>query len=322
VDAAVVGSAAVVTAPDSVAGSDLVEVTPGVYAWVQEDGSWWVNNAGAIIGEDGVILIDTCATAKRTHAFLSAVERVANGATVCVAVNTHLHGDHTHGNALLPYSAIIVAHQSTRDGILTDTVLIDTPPIWDPMPYWGIDHHRAPTVIPHGDLTLYTGEHRVQVCHPGFPAHTTGDVVAWLPHEAVLFAGDLLFHGVTPLAFMGSVDGALRSLDWMAKFPAQHVIPGHGPIVTSENFESVLAAHDRYYHFIQDTARQGRQDDQTPLEAARSCDLGEFAEWGDAERLVLNLHRAYCDAAGTEFDIAAAFTDAVAFNDGPLHCIA
>ena len=81
-------------------------------------------------------------------------------------------------------------------------------------------------------------------------------------------------------------------------------------------------AHDRYYHLIQDTARQGRHDDHTPLEAARSCDLGEFAEWRDAERLVLNLHRAYCDAAGTEFDIAAAFTDAVAFSGGPLHCIA
>ena len=321
-DAAVAGSAAVVTAPNSVAGSDLVEVTPGVYAWVQEDGSWWVNNAGAVIGEDGVILIDTCATAKRTHAFLSAVERAADGATVRVTVNTHLHGDHTHGNALLPDSAIIVGHQSTRDGILNDTVLTGAPPIWDPMPCWGIDHHRVPTVVPHGDLTLYTGELQVRVCHPSFPAHTTGDLVAWLPQKGVLFAGDLLFNGVTPLVFMGSVDGAIRSLDWIARFPAGHIIPGHGPIITGEELEPVLAAHDRYYRFIRETARQGREANQTPLEAARSCDLGEFAEWSDSERLVLNLHRAYCDATGTTIDYVAAFTDAVAFNNGPLRCIA
>jgi cyclase len=36
-------------------------------------------------------------------------------------------------------------------------------------------------------------------------------VVAWLPEERILFAGDLLFHDLTPLVFMGSVDGALRA---------------------------------------------------------------------------------------------------------------
>ena len=310
------------TAPDAIAGADLVEVTPGVHAWVQQEGSWWVNNAGAIIGEDSVILIDTCATAKRTRAFLSAVECAANGAPARIAVNTHLHGDHTHGNALLPDSTVIVGHQATRDGILTDTVLADSPLVWTPMPHWGIDRHRAPTVIPHGDLTLYSGELQVRVCHPGFPAHTTGDVVAWLPQKGVLFAGDLLFNGVTPLVFMGSVDGAIRSLDWIARFPARHIIPGHGPIITGEELEPVLAAHDRYYRLIRETARQGRETNQTPLEAARSCDLGEFAEWSDPERLVLNLHRAYCDATGADIDLVAAFSDAITFNDGPPRCIA
>ena len=53
---------------------------------------------------------------------------------------------------------------------------------------------------------------------PAIAAHTTGDLVAWLPDERVLFSGDLVFHGLTPLVFMGSVDGALRSLDWLAAF--------------------------------------------------------------------------------------------------------
>jgi cyclase len=57
-----------------------------------------------------------------------------------------------------------------------------------------------------------------------------------------------------------------------------------------------------------------------PLEIARQADLGEFASWPDNERLVLNLHRAYAEFGQTEMDILAAFTDAVAYHGGPLHC--
>ena len=52
---------------------------------------------------------------------------------------------------------------------------------------------------------------------------------------------------------------------------------------------------------------------------ARDADLGEFSEWLDAERLVLNLHRAYADAVGSELDVAAAFADAVAWLGRPMH---
>ena len=48
----------------------LEELRPGVYAWVQPDGSWWLNNAGAVAGGDGLLVIDTCATAGRTRRFL------------------------------------------------------------------------------------------------------------------------------------------------------------------------------------------------------------------------------------------------------------
>jgi cyclase len=56
------------------------------------------------------------------------------------------------------------------------------------------------------------------------------------------------------------------------------------------------------------------------LQAAGDCDLGEFAAWPDSQRIVLNLHRAYADAAGDTIDLMSAFTDAVAFNGGPFEC--
>jgi cyclase len=50
-----------------------VQVTDEVLAWVQPDGSWWINNAGVVLGGEGPVLIDTCATEARARRFLTAV---------------------------------------------------------------------------------------------------------------------------------------------------------------------------------------------------------------------------------------------------------
>lgn len=299
----------------------LEEVAPGVYAWVQPDGSWFVNNAGAVHSGNDVVLIDTCATAARTRRFLGAVAEATGGAPIRLAVNTHWHGDHTFGNALLPESAVLISHEQTRNDILADTMLtIELPPIWSPTPDWGLSQTRAPTVVLTHDLTLFAGDRRIELCHPGHEAHTPGDVVAWLPRQRVLFAGDLLFHHVTPLVLQGSFAGALRSLDWLRQFPATRVVPGHGPLIDEAELDAVIGAQARYYQLIQDTAKAGLAAGRTPLQAAHDCDLGEFADWPDQARVVLNLHREYADATGAAFDLPAAFNDAVTFNGGPFEC--
>lgn len=300
--------------------AELVPITDGVHAWLQQDGSWWVNNAGAILGDDGVVLVDTCATRVRTERFLGAVAAATGGAPIRLAVNTHLHGDHTYGNALLPEDTAIVAHERTRAGLLADFLLTATPPIWSPTPDWGVTAVRPPTVVLRDELTLYTGTRRIEVRHPGYAAHTEGDVVAWLPEERVLFSGDLLFNRITPLIMMGSLDGALRSLEWLAGFDATAVVPGHGPLITGADLPELLATLERYYRLVADIARRGRADGVSPLAAATDCDLGEFTDWPDPERIVLNLHRAYADADGTPFDLVAAMTDAVTWHGGPLRC--
>jgi len=298
--------------------TELVEVTDGVLAWLQPDGSWWLNNAGAVCDAEGTILIDTCATETRTRKLLAALARATGDAPIRLAVNTHLHGDHTYGNSLLPEHTMLVSHPATRAGILADPIIDGCPPFWSPVPDWGNVTRRPANVTVTDRLTLHSGDRRVEVRHPGHAAHTLGDLVAWLPDERVLFTGDLVFHQVTPLVFMGSVEGALRSLDWLAAFEPGHVVPGHGPLV--DDLSAVLATHERYYRLIQDAARAGLRDGLTPLDAAKACDLGEFTDLPDAERVVLNLHRAYADTSDFEFNLITAITDAVEFNGGPLHC--
>lgn len=304
--------------PTGPEAATMAEVVDGVYAWVQPDGTWWVNNAGAVVGEDGLLVVDTCATEDRTRRFLQALARATDDAPIRWAVNTHQHGDHTYGNSLLPASTVLIGQSAMREALAHDPLLDSCPPFWSPAPDWGNVTRRVPSITLERELTIHTGQRRVELRHPGYTAHTPGDVVAWLPEERVLFSGDLVFHGLTPLVFMGSVEGALRSLEWLHTFGAEHVVPGHGPLVGAAELDAVLGAHDRYYRFVLDTARDGIARGLNPLENARACDLGEFVGWDDAERIVLNLHRAHADLTGTGMDLVAALSDAVEWNGGPL----
>lgn len=300
----------------------LREIARGVHAWVQPDGSWFVNNAGAVHDGGEVVLIDTCATAARTRLLLGAVADATGAVPIRFAVNTHWHGDHCFGNALLPTSTVLVGHERTRKGILADTMLTtDLPPIWSPIPDWGVSGTRAPSVVLHDELTLFAGSRRIDLRHPGHEAHTDGDVIAWLPEQRVLFTGDLLFHHVTPLVLQGSIDGAVRASHWLRTFPAALVVPGHGPVLDAAELDAALDAQIRYYRLVQQTAAAGLTAGRTPLEAAGDCDLGEFGAWPDHQRIVLNLHRAYADTLGTPMDLLSAFTDTTAFNGGPLECV-
>ena len=91
-----------------------------------------------------------------------------------------------------------------------------------------------------------------------------------------------------------------------------------------ENTAPIEATLD-YLRFVLDVARDCQAAGVPPLAAARDTDLGRFAAWADAERIVGNLHRACAELAGTPrggpIDIAAALTDMVAYNGGrPLTC--
>jgi len=298
--------------------ADVVEVGDGVFAYVQRDGGWWVNTTGFVTGADHVLAVDACGTERRTRALAEAIESTA-AAPVRTLVNTHFHGDHTYGNSMFP-AATVIAHHRCRAAMLADTVLANTPPLWHPGPAWGDVSIKAPTVTFADRLTIWVDDLAVELRSVGGRAHTDGDVVAWIPDRGVLFTGDMLFNGGTPLLISGSVTGYLTALDGLRAIGAEVLVPGHGLPCGPEIFD----VHTRYATFVLHAAGQGRAAGMTPLQTARELDLGEFAGLGDPERIVLNLHRAYADLDGTDaLDVPAAFPDAVAYNGGhPMHCVA
>jgi len=298
------------------AGS-VVEVADGVFAYVQDDGSWWVNTTGFLARAGQVLAVDACATERRTLALRQAIDQTV-GAPVRTLVNTHFHGDHTYGNSLFP-EVTVIGHERCRAGMLADTLLDLTPPIWEPSPDWGRVTIAPPSVTFTDRLTLWVDDLTVELRYVGGRAHTDGDIVVWVPERGVLFTGDMVFNGGTPLLISGSVSGYLAALDRIRALGATVLVPGHGRPCGPEVFDLLTG----YARLVLDAAEQGRAAGLTPLQTARELNLGEFAGLLDPERVVLNLHRAYADLAGVDdVDMAAAFADAVAYNGGcPLRCV-
>lgn len=306
------------TAPDtSLDAVHLDEVADGVFAYIQPDGTWWINNCGALAGPDRTVVIDTCGTERRTRHMIDTVTG-RTGTRVSTLVNTHHHGDHTHGNHLLD-DALVVGHEKCRD-LIVEHGITHYEGVFE-VEDWGDLRPRPPELTFRDSITLHVGDVRAELHHPGVAAHTTNDVVVWLPGPKVLFAGDLLFNGGTPFAVMGSIAGSLQAMEFLRGFGAETVVPGHGEVCGPGHIDLV----ESYYRFVQRTATDAKAAGLAPLEAAREADLGEFAALSDTERLVANLHRAYAELDGLppggDMDLTAAITDMITINGGPIRCL-
>jgi cyclase len=302
---------------DTVAPPRLEEVSDGVYAYLQLHGQWGLNNAGILLGRDGALVVDTCFTEARALAFLDAVRGLTD-VPLRTLVNTHHHGDHTYGNFLLP-EATIIAHERCRQEVIETG--LSTTALFEGVD-WGEIRITPPFVTFADRLDLYVDDLKVEAHYVG-PAHTTNDVVYYLPERRLLFAGDLVFNGGTPFVLMGSVAGSLAAYERLRTFAVDTVVPGHGAVCGADAFDREAA----YLRFVQQVAELAHADGVAPLEAARSTDLGDFASWHDSERLAGNLHRALAELRGeplgAHLDIAPIIADMVAYNDGrPLRCLA
>jgi cyclase len=297
----------------------LQEFASGVFAYVQPDGSWFINNTGFIASADGVLSIDSCATEARTRAYLAAIRSVTTR-PITTLVNTHHHADHTNGNGLLG-AATIVAHVKCRDQMARTA--------WPPPAQlfgtvdWGAVAPVLPGICFQDRLELHAGARRIELLHFGMPAHTTNDVVAWLPEDRILFAGDLAFNGGTPFALSGSIAGWLEVLGTLGTLAPDIIIPGHG----APGGPELLRETASYLEFVKQAASQAHAAGVPPLRAAAELDLGDYASLSDSERIVGNLHRAYAELDGHErgcpVDDPRCFADMVAYNGGrPLRCLA
>ncbi|WP_208719790.1 MBL fold metallo-hydrolase [Amycolatopsis circi] len=293
----------------------LVEVADGVFAYLQPDGGWCLNNAGVVPSAEGTTVIDTAATESRARALRAAIGTVTDVRPRTV-VNTHSHGDHTFGNFVFGPETEIIAHELGRAEAIENGLALQN--LW-PDVGWGDVVLKPATTTFAERLVLHREDRTIELLHLG-TAHTTNDVVVWLPEERVLFTGDIALSGCTPFVLMGSVSGSLAVLERLRELPAQTVVCGHGSLAGPE----VLDANARYLRWLQGIAADAIAGGRTPLEAAAEADLGEFAGLRDSERLVANLHRAFAEhrgaAPGVPLDVVGVFAEMVAHHGGLPVC--
>ena len=163
---------------------------------------------------------------------------------------------------------------------------------------------------------MKVGDREVRLLEVG-PAHTRGDTLALLPAEGVLYSGDILFNGAHPIAWAGPLTNWIAACDRVLALDPAVIVPGHGPLADG----GAVAELKAYLEYVLGHARRCRDEGMTPLEAAREVARDRWADWGERERLVVNIANVYNELSGSEqpLDPLAAFQQmaALAAEDGP-----
>lgn len=280
----------------------LHEVADRVWAWLLPDGSWGWSNAGLIEGDDASFLVDTLFDLKLTEEMLSAMAEVTARSPITDALNTHANGDHCYGNQLLAPDVRIHATSMCRHemhdvppAMLHQLTTTDLGPELTPYVrrlFGAFDFSditlRDPDVDIDAETTVQVGGRDVRLVPLG-PAHTGGDAVAYLPDAGVVFAGDLLFIGGTPVSWSGDLDGWIAACDTMAGWAPSVVVPGHGPVTDVAGINQVRG----YLSYVSDWLDASIAAGQTWREAVDRIDLGPYTTLPDSERIVISTYNAY-----------------------------
>ncbi len=271
---------------------ELRQLAPNVYAYAQGGGpnisAAGVSNAGLIVGADYLMAIDALQGPVPARAFISAAKQ-ATGKEFGRLVNTHHHGDHVNGNQFFTH-AEISSHPYCRQECLK--AVASTPKMWDPAPgTGGVAEERKlvpPSVTFKDDLTYFIGGTEVQFRWAG-PAHTWGDLLAYLPQYKILFAGDVAFFWVAPYANNSHISKWIDVCNMIAGWDVDVIVPGHGPIGGKKE----LAEMADYFRVLGVEARKRYDAKMTPGAAAAEIRLGRFDNWIGPERLIMDVVRWY-----------------------------
>jgi len=274
-----------------------------VWAWMLPDGGYGWSNAGLVAGDGASLLVDTLFDLALTREMLAAMAPVTDRAPITDALITHSNGDHTHGNQLLDASVRVIAAKGTAEEIahgmapemLVMTQTADLGPVatgylrerFGPFDFGGITLRNADHTFD-DRLTIEVGGREVHLLNLG-PAHTAADSVVHVPDAGVLFAGDLLFIGCTPIVWAGPIANWVAACDAMIALDAATVVPGHGPVTDADGIRAVRG----YLVHVAEQAEAAYRKGLSFVEAADSIDLGEYASWLDAERVVVNVYQRY-----------------------------
>lgn len=295
--------------------SDLAEkretletLADGVYALTAEGDP----NVGAIEGEDFIVAFEARATPVAARAWLDELRKHTNK-PVRYLILSHYHAVRVLGASAFGAKEII-AHATTRKLILErgkedwESELGRMPRLFrDPASIPGLTH---PSITFTDTLTIGLGGNRgnlvLQYCGRG---HTAGDIIAWLPKQKILFAGDLV--EAQAALYTGDafhMDWAAGTLDRVKAFGAEALIGGRGAVARGR--AGVDAAIEQTRDFLLSMQREvGRVHAKggtvkEAFEAAHAALAPKFGQWPIFEHCMpFNVQRLWDEYSGTDWPI-------------------
>jgi quinoprotein relay system zinc metallohydrolase 2 len=256
--------------------ADGVFVYEAPYALASPRNSGAIANAGFIVGEDCVAVIDTEASHLAGRRLLAAVE-AHTPLPVRYVVNTHFHPDHVLGNAAFAQDGVtFVGHENLAEALSArkEPYFAATKALVGADAFAGTEI-VFPTLRVRGRLELDLGNRRL-VLESWPTAHTNSDLTVFDEKTATWFLGDLLFSGHVP-ALDGSLNGWIRVAAALTSRQAARVVPGHGP--ASLPWPQAARPMTRYLERLATDVRRMIGEGRTMREAASLAGRGEADRW-------------------------------------------
>jgi len=279
--------------------TELRQLAPNVYAYQQQGGTGLLNagisNAGLFVGEDSLVAFDGLGFPIQTKAFIAAAKQATGGKPFSELINSHHHGDHVAGNQFFVPTPIL-GHPYCRDEVVKAAP--KTPASW-PKQEGLADGTEVRKLVPpaitfEDNLVYYIGGNKVEFRFVG-PAHTWGDVIAYLPQQKILFAADVAFFNLVPYCHNAHVSKWMESMEKILKMDVDVIVPGHGPVGGKKE----LAESLEYFHFLKPEAKKRYDAGMSAGAAAADIKMGKFDNWMGPERIVMNTVRLYDEFKGT-----------------------
>jgi glyoxylase-like metal-dependent hydrolase (beta-lactamase superfamily II) len=290
------------------AALEPVKVADGVYAFIGgpgepgADNAGNIGNSGFIIGDDGVVVIDTGISYRHGRAMLEAIARVTPR-PVRLAIITHAVQEFVFGNAAFEECDIpLAAHAQTVELMRSrcEHCLENLNKVLGPQVMEG-SRLVLPARIVDGSTRLAVAGSQLELLYFGWAA-TPGDLAVYHPASGVLFAGGLVSSGRIPELRDGKIAGWLSALDRLEEIPLRWVVPGHGPV----SAPAAIAQTRAYLLALDARVRELYGSGATLLEAVDRVDLPQYAGWDmypAAHRR--NAHQRYLELELDEFGTEA-----------------
>jgi cyclase len=277
--------------------NDRVHVLLGPIQHANPDNQGYMINSTVIVGDEGVILVDTGGS-REVGTHIAEVIRRITPKPVTHIINTHHHGDHYLGNSAFEGTTII-SSEKCRDMVLAtghDWVALmeqltgrefpDTKPI------------AAGVTYPEGSWTEAKLHGIDLVFWVPMGSHTVGDMLVYLPADKVLVAGDVVVNGIVPSMQDANIKNWINTLGEIQKLDVKTFVPGHGDLMTMIDVKALEDAIFRFYSGV----KEGYAEDLDESAIRKSLDLSDWEQMERAYVIGRNINRAYLEIEFDFFD--------------------